>query len=77
VPTSHEDESGRFATALRWTALGARIGFTVSLSLVAADVASQFPQPDRQAIVFGLAGGTAALLVWRLWGWLLKRVGIS
>jgi hypothetical protein len=77
VPPPRENESERFATALRWTALGVRVGFTFSLSLVVADIASQFPPPHRQAIVFGLAGGTAALVAWRFWGWLLRRVGIT
>ena len=26
---------------------------------------------------FALAGGTAALISWRLWGLILRRVGIS
>jgi hypothetical protein len=63
--------------ALRLTALGVQVGFTFSLALLAADLASQLASPHRQSIWFGLAGGTAALVLWRMWGWILRRVGIS
>lgn len=62
----------RFQLALRLTALGAQLGLTVSSSLAAADIASQFAPPSGRAIWFGLAGGSTALASWRVWGWVLK-----
>ena len=67
----------RFRLALRLTALGAQAGFTFSMALVAADIAGQLAPPHQRSLWFGLGGGTAALLSWRMWGWILKRVGIS
>jgi hypothetical protein len=67
----------RFRLALRLTALGVQAGFTFSLALVAADIASQLAPLHQRDIWFGLAGGTAALGFWRGWGWILKRVGIA
>lgn len=67
----------RFRLALRLTALGVQAGFTFSMALVAADIASQFAPPHQRSLGFGVAGGTAALCAWRMWGWILKRVGIS
>jgi hypothetical protein len=63
--------------ALRLTALGARAAFTFTLALVAADIASQFSPPVQRPIWFGLAGGTAALAFWKMWGWIFKWVGIG
>ena len=63
--------------ALRLTALGVRVGFTFSLALLVADIASRVAPPHRQSIWVGLAGGTSALAFWRMWGWILGRVGIS
>jgi hypothetical protein len=40
-------------------------------------LASQLAPPHERALWFGLAGGTAALAFWRMWGWILRRVGIS
>ena len=67
----------RFRLALRLTARGVQAGFTFSLALVAADIASQLAPPHQGALWFGLGGGTAALAAWRMWGWILRRVGIS
>jgi hypothetical protein len=66
----------RFHVALRLTAFGARASFTLTLALVAADIASQLAAPHERPIWFGIAGGTMALCAWRMWGWILKRVGI-
>jgi hypothetical protein len=52
-------------------------GFTFSLALVAADISGQIAPPHQRALWFALAGGTAALGFWKMWGWILKRVGIS
>jgi hypothetical protein len=71
------DTSPRFKLALRLTALGVQGGFTFSLALVAADIAGQLAPPHQRALWYGLTGGTAALAAWRMWGWILKRVGIS
>jgi hypothetical protein len=71
------DTSPRFKLALRLTALGVQAGFTLSMALVAADIAGQLAPPHQRALWFGLGGGTAALLSWRMWGWILKRVGIA
>jgi len=67
----------RFRLALRLTALGVQVGFTFSLALVVADVASQVAAPHQRSLGFGVAGGTAALGFWRMWGWILRRVGIE
>jgi DNA-binding IclR family transcriptional regulator len=56
------DTSPRFQLALRLTALGVQAGFTFSLVLVAADIASQLAPSHQRAVCFGLAGGTASLL---------------
>jgi hypothetical protein len=71
------DTPPRFRLALRLTALGVQVGFTFSLALVAADIASQLAPLHQHTLWFGLAGGTAALCAWRMWGWILKRVGIA
>jgi hypothetical protein len=71
------DTPPRFQTALRLTAFGARASFTFTLALVASDIASQLAPPHERALWFGLAGGTAALGFWRMWRWILRRVGIS
>jgi hypothetical protein len=71
------DTPPRFQTALRLTAFGARASFTFTLALVAADLASQMAAPDARPLWFGLAGGTAALGFWRMWGWILRRIGIE
>jgi hypothetical protein len=63
--------------ALHLMTLGARLSFTLTLALVAADLASQLGPLAQRPIWFGLAGGTAALVFWKMWGWILKRVGIS
>ena len=63
--------------ALRLTAFGARASFTFTLALVVADVASQLALPHQRGLCFALAGGTAALGLWKMWGWILRRVGIS
>jgi hypothetical protein len=71
------DTPPRFQLALRLTALGVQVGFAFSMSLVVADLASQLAQPHQRALWFGIAGGTAALGFWRMWGWILRRVGIE
>lgn len=71
------DTPFRFRLAFRLTALGARAAFTFSLALVAADLAEQVAPLYQRALWFGLAAGTAALAFRRMWGWILKRVGIS
>lgn len=71
------DTTPRFRRALRLTALGARASFTFTLALVAADLASQVVPVAPRPLWFGLAGGTAALGFWRMWGWILRRVGIE
>ena len=38
----------RFRLALRLTALGVQAGFTFSMALVAADIASQFAPPHQR-----------------------------
>jgi hypothetical protein len=69
------DAPPRFQMALRLTAFGARASFTFTLALVVADVASQVAPPAQRPLWFGLAGGTTALAFWKMWGWILKRVG--
>jgi hypothetical protein len=80
VPAPSQDQiPPRFATAIRWTAFGARFGFAFSMALVAADLSAQFAPPSRpelRPILFGLAGGTASLLAWRLLGAIFNRVGV-
>jgi hypothetical protein len=71
------DAPPHFRLALRLTAIGVQVGFTFSLALVAADIAGQVAPPHHDVLWFGLAGGTVALAAWRVWGWILKRVGIS
>jgi hypothetical protein len=71
------DAPPRFQTALRLTALGARASFTFTLALVAADLAGQMAPPHQSGLWFGVAGGTAALALWRMWGRILRRVGIE
>jgi hypothetical protein len=63
--------------ALRLTAFGARASFTFTLALVAADLAGQMAPLTQRSLWFGLAGGTAALGFWKMWGWILNRVGIG
>jgi len=75
MPLSSEPPP-RFRMALRLTALGAQVAFTFALALTVADVAGQFAPPHRQQLWFALAGGTAALGFWRMWGWIWNRVGI-
>jgi hypothetical protein len=71
------DTPPRFRLALRLTAFGVQVGFAFSMALVVADLASQLAPPHQRALWFGLAGGTAALGFWKIWGWILSRVGIS
>jgi hypothetical protein len=71
------DTPPRFQFALRLTALGAQTGFALAMALLVADLASQLAPPNQRAVWFGLAGGTAALGFWRMWGWILRRVGIE
>lgn len=71
------DTSPRFRLALRLTVLGVQAGFTFSMALVAADIAGQLVPQHQRALWFGLAGGTTALGFWRMWGWILRRVGIE
>jgi hypothetical protein len=71
------DTSPGFKTALRITSLGARAGFTFSVALIVADLASQLAPPHRGGGFFGVAGGTTALSAWRMWSWIFRRVGIS
>jgi len=47
---------------------------TASIALFVADVASQLA-PRHPGLLFGIAGGTAALLAWRLLGRFFRRVG--
>jgi hypothetical protein len=70
------DTPPHFRIAIRLTALGGQAGFTFSMALVAADIAGQLAPPHQRPIWFGLAGGTAALLSWWMWGRILKRIGI-
>jgi hypothetical protein len=67
----------RLRFALRLTAFAVQIGFAFSMALVVADLASQLVPPRQRALWFGIAGGTAALGFWRMWGVILKRVGIK
>jgi hypothetical protein len=71
------DTSPRFQLAPRLTAFGARASFTFTLALVVADIASQLGSPHQRGLWFGIAGGTAALGFWKMWGWILRRVGIE
>jgi hypothetical protein len=71
------DTPPRFRLALRLTALGVQIGFTFSMALVVADIASQLAALHQRGLWFGIAGGTAALGFWKMWGWILRRVGIE
>jgi hypothetical protein len=77
VPTPREPEtSPGFAFALRLTSLGAQVGLTFSAALVIADIASQL-FPRLAGASFGIAGGTAALVMWRFWGRILRTVAHS
>ena len=53
-----------------------QVGFVFSMAVVVADIAGQLAAPDQGAVSFGLGGETAALGFWRMWGWILKWVGI-
>jgi len=66
--------SPTFAFALRITSLGAQVGLTASIALLAADIAAQL-MPRHPAMSFGVAGGTSALLGWRLLGRFFRRYG--
>lgn len=61
----------RFQTALQLTR-SARLHLRWRLS--SPDIASQLAPPQQRSLWFELAGGTAALLSWRMWGWILRRV---
>lgn len=67
----------RFPTAIRLTALGGQVAFTFSVAIAPADIVSQFASNGRREIWFSVVGGTAALVAWRLWGWIFRKVGIS
>jgi hypothetical protein len=74
VPTPREPEtSPGFAFALRLTSLGAQVGLTFSAALAIADIASQL-FPRLAGASFGIAGGTAALVMWRFWGRIFRSV---
>jgi hypothetical protein len=61
------------ALALRLTALGTQVAFTATLALLAGDIASQ-QVPNEPALLFGLAGGTTAMIAWNLLGRFFRRV---
>ena len=71
------DTPPRFRLALRLTGLGVQIGFAFSMALVVADLASQLAPPHQRGLWFGLVSGSAALGFSKMWGWILKPVGIS
>ena len=71
------DTPPRFRTAIRLTALGGQVAFTFSVAIAPADIVSQFASHDRRELWFSIVGGTAALVAWRLWGWIFRKVGIS
>jgi hypothetical protein len=66
---------GTFAFALRATSVGARVGLTASISLLAADISAQL-MPRHSGAVFALAGGTTALAAWRLLARLFRRLDV-
>jgi hypothetical protein len=51
--------------AIRLTGLGAQLSFTTFVALLVGDIASQF-SPRHPALLFGVFGGSAALVCWRL-----------
>jgi hypothetical protein len=57
----------RMAKAIRLTALGAQISLTASVAILSADLASQLA-PRHPALVFGVTGGTVALVIGRRLG---------
>jgi hypothetical protein len=61
-------------TALRVTTLGALAGISLAPATVVADLASQCAPAEQRAIWYGVAGGTTALLTWRLVRWIAKRI---
>jgi hypothetical protein len=53
--------------AIRVTAIGARISLTAFVALLMGDLASQLA-PRHPALLFGLTGGTVALVIGRQLG---------
>jgi len=56
---------------------GGQVALSVSVANGPADIASQVAPSDLRALWFSVVGGSAALLVWHLWGWIFKKMGIS
>ena len=64
IPPGDQKEL-RLAMAIRLTAFGAQVSIAAVVALSCADLASQ-SDPRHAALIFGVTGGTVAMVVGRL-----------